>query len=94
MREQALEFCNKVKAKEVENFRATSLETLRHMVAAGIGLTLLPKLAFQQNDGIRYIPFSGKKPSRSLHMIWRKTTHKSQLFSDIAGIIRKQMTVV
>ncbi|EKD72964.1 MAG: LysR protein, partial [uncultured bacterium] len=45
MREQTLALCHKMHAAETQDFRATSLETLRHMVAAGNGVTLMPKLA-------------------------------------------------
>jgi LysR family hydrogen peroxide-inducible transcriptional activator len=42
LRDQALEVCNRAHAQESQDYRATSLETLRQMVAAGHGVTLLP----------------------------------------------------
>ena len=45
LRDQALDVCRLAGASERRNFRATSLETLRQMVAAGVGVTLLPQLA-------------------------------------------------
>ena len=45
LRDQALEVCRMSGARERAGFRATSLETLRQMVAAGMGMTLLPELA-------------------------------------------------
>ena len=45
LRDQALEVCSRIDVKESEDYRATSLETLRQMVAAGLGITLLPELA-------------------------------------------------
>jgi len=39
--------CSRVGVREAEGFRATSLETLRQMVVAGLGLTLLPELAVE-----------------------------------------------
>ena len=44
LRNQALEVCERAGTEE-QDFRATSLETLRQMVAAGFGITLLPRLA-------------------------------------------------
>ncbi|MGH8242814.1 MAG: LysR substrate-binding domain-containing protein, partial [Steroidobacteraceae bacterium] len=44
LRDQALEVCERAGTEE-QDFRATSLETLRQMVAAGLGITLLPRLA-------------------------------------------------
>ena len=43
--DQAMGFCFEAGADEDTHFRATSLETLRNMVAAGSGITLLPALA-------------------------------------------------
>ncbi len=47
LRDQALDVCHMAGADERDGFRATSLETLRQMVAAGVGITLLPMLAVQ-----------------------------------------------
>jgi LysR family hydrogen peroxide-inducible transcriptional activator len=73
LRAQALEVCHMTGAGEQE-FRATSLETLRHMVAAGSGITLIPKMAMQKGDGIVYIPFAKPAPSRTIGLVWRKTS--------------------
>lgn len=91
MREQALSLCYRVKAKENQNFRATSLETLRHMVAAGLGITLIPKLACRKNDGIVYIPFKGVKPVRTLGLVVRNTSAKKVLLEKVAAEIQMEM---
>lgn len=88
LREHALALCHKMNAVEASNFRATSLETLRHMVAAGIGITLMPKLACRANDGITYIPFSTPKPKRTLGLIWRKSSAKKALLKDVSRTIK------
>ncbi|MDW1811703.1 DNA-binding transcriptional regulator OxyR, partial [Vibrio sp. Vb2362] len=59
LRDQALGFCFAAGAKDDERFKATSLETLRNMVAAGAGITLLPQLSIpneKQKDGVCYVP--------------------------------------
>lgn len=89
MREQTLSLCYKMKASETQHFRATSLETLRHMVAAGNGITLIPKLAQQENDGIIYIPFATAKPVRTIGLYWRNSTAKKILLESIAVEIKK-----
>lgn len=89
MREQTLDVCHKIKASETQNFRATSLETLRHMVAAGNGITLMPKLAQRSNDGIAYIPFSSPKPTRSIALYWRASTAKTVLLAEMSEQIKK-----
>lgn len=88
MREQALAFCQKSNANEKQNFRATSLETLRHMIAAGVGMTLMPKLACDANNNISYIPFDSPKPTRSIGLAWRETTVKHHLLVEIANYIK------
>lgn len=97
LREQALALCQRLNANENQNFRATSLETLRHMVASGVGMTLMPKLACDANNNIAYIPFSAPKPVRSINLAWRNTTAKHHVLLEIANyiktILHKQKTV-
>ena len=88
LREQALSFCFQVSAVENQRFRATSLETLRHMVASGVGMTLMPKLACHANDSVAYIPFKTPKPNRSIGMVWRASTARQQALKEIAAVIR------
>ncbi len=51
LRDQALEVCSRIDVREAEDFRATSLETLRQMVVAGLGITLLPETAVDSPFG-------------------------------------------
>lgn len=55
--------------------QGTSLETLRHMVASGLGLTIVPASAgdyrLYDNDTLREIPFAGKPPYRRVTLVWR-----------------------
>ena len=88
LRDQALDVCTQVGAVENLNFSATSIETLRHMVVAGIGVTLIPELARQENDGMRYIPFAGEAPSRRIGLAWRNTSTRELLLGPLAALIR------
>ncbi|QDQ38906.1 DNA-binding transcriptional regulator OxyR [Legionella geestiana] len=88
LREQALVVCHKAYATELKSFRATSLETLRHMVASGVGITLMPKLACRPNDGVCYIPFSSPVPRRTIGLIFRETTAKKNLMEQLAESIK------
>ncbi len=78
LREQALEVCRLSGAKEKSEFRATSLETLRQMVAANVGMTLLPMLAVKppvvQSQNIHLLGFSDSHPSRQIAMLWRRSS--------------------
>jgi len=75
LRDQALEVCGRVGATERGGFRATSLETLRQMVGAGVGVTLLPELAVRppvaSPEGIRLLRFAEPVPHRRIAMVWR-----------------------
>ncbi len=92
LREQALALCHKVNVAENQNFRATSLETLRHMVASGLGMTLIPRLACKENDGVTYLPFSGSKPSRTIGIVWRKSSAKEKLLKDTVMRLKKMIS--
>jgi LysR family hydrogen peroxide-inducible transcriptional activator len=86
LRDQALSLCRTVGASEVTHFRATSLETLRHMVASGIGMTLMPKLACLPTANISYVAFCEPKPMRNIGLVWRASSTKARLFEDIAKV--------
>lgn len=87
LREQALEVCTLSGAGEKEGFRATSLETLRQMVAAGVGITLLPMLAVQPpvpvSPHIRLLPFKAPVPTRRIALYWRKSSVRGGFLRDI-----------
>ncbi len=93
MREQALSVCRLVGAAEMAGFRATSMETLRQMVAAGVGVTLLPELAVQApvalSDGVRLLRFVEPVPRRTIAMFWRETTPYASVLREIADVVRR-----
>jgi LysR family hydrogen peroxide-inducible transcriptional activator len=78
LRDQALEVCSRIDVREAEDFRASSLETLRHMVVAGLGVTLMPELAvespFGSQRGLVVRQFSKPAPARTVGAVWRKST--------------------
>ena len=78
LRDQALDVCRLAGAQEKSGFRATSLETLRQMVAAGVGVTLLPALSVHepiaQSPNIQLVPFRDPAPSRQIALVWRKSS--------------------
>ena len=79
-------------AGEKTGFRATSLETLRQMVAANVGITLLPILAVKppasQAANVDLIEFAGTPPSRRIAMVWRKSSSTSPFLEKLADVIR------
>jgi LysR family hydrogen peroxide-inducible transcriptional activator len=92
LRDQALEVCSLAGAGEKEGFRATSLETLRQMVAAGVGVTLLPMLAVKPpvptSASIRLIGFRDP-PMRRLAMVWRRSSAMSAFLQQVAAVLRE-----
>lgn len=58
-------------------FEGSSLETIRHMVASGIGLTVLPRASVGDmrapNGMLAFVPFADPAPSRRVVIAWRKS---------------------
>ena len=91
LREQALDVCRLTGAQERTGFRATSLETLRQMVAAGVGVTLLPALSVHapivQPANIRLVPFTAPAPSRQIALVWRKSSALDAFLRTLADTV-------
>jgi LysR family hydrogen peroxide-inducible transcriptional activator len=91
LRDQALEVCSRVGTHEKQDFRATSLETLRQMVATGAGITLLPELAgrgaYGNARGVVIRPFARPAPVRHVGAVWRKTTARRAAIEAVCEII-------
>lgn len=92
LRDQALKVCHKANASETKGFQATSLETLRHMVASNVGITLIPALAERKGDGIHYLSFMNPKPSRMIGMSWRSTSARTVVLEHMTKVIRNLMS--
>lgn len=87
-RDQALEICYTAGAKEKQNFRGTSLETLRQMTLAGSGITLLPELAIRQDSQLVNIPFKSPAPNREIGLIFRQGSPRQDTFEKLASLIQ------
>jgi LysR family hydrogen peroxide-inducible transcriptional activator len=79
-RDQVLDICNVVRAKERSSLARTveggSLETIRQMVASGVGVTVLPSTSIGAGgtgDLIRIVPFSRPAPTRRVGLAWRRS---------------------
>lgn len=88
LRDQALEVCQMVGAEEKMDFHATSMETLRQMVAANTGITLMPCLAVKPpvapTENVTIQAFEDPAPKRTIAMIWRKSTPLGGFFEKLA----------
>lgn len=90
LRDQALGFCFAAGAKDDERFKATSLETLRNMVAAGSGITLLPQLSVPKEktkDGVCYLQAHDPVPSRKIVLAYRPGSPLRKRFEELAKTI-------
>jgi len=73
-RDQVLEACPKVSAPDSDAQLGHSLETIRSMVASGLGISVLPESATlppHANDMIHVLPFSDPVPYRRIGLAWR-----------------------
>ena len=93
LRDQALDVCHMAGAGEKSGFRATSLETLRQMVAANVGITLLPILAVKPPVApVRHmalLPFRAPAPSRRIAMVWRRSSAMGEFLGRLAEVFRE-----
>lgn len=93
LRDQALDVCNRIDVEEKQDFRATSIETLRQMVASGAGVTLLPELATRgihaHTRGVAVRPFAKPTPTRTIGAIWRKSSPRHLAIEQVAQVIRE-----
>jgi len=92
LRDQALDVCRLSGAQEQSEFRATSLETLRQMVLAGLGVTLMPALAARgmapYADKLHLLRFEDSSPSRQIGLFWRRTSAMAPLLKELAEVLR------
>ncbi|MDP8985655.1 MAG: LysR substrate-binding domain-containing protein [Pseudomonadota bacterium] len=95
LRDQALEVCSRIDIREAEDFRGTSLETLRQMVVAGLGITLLPETAvespFGSQRGLTIRPFAKPPPTRTVGAVWRKSSTRAAAISAVCDVLEKVM---
>lgn len=96
LRDQALMFCSLQQVDAVSTFGATSLSTIVEMVAAGLGITLLPEVCLgveSRNRDIKLIRFADPEPSRSLGLAWRRSSPRGDDFKALAALVAKAGSV-
>ena len=89
LRDQALALCGAMGAAERRH--ATGLETLRHMVAAGAGYSIVPTLAAVPHvmlDGlVSYTPFDDADAGRTIALVWRASDPRSDQYDLLADFL-------
>ena len=90
-RDQALSFCSMQTVRPWEGLDGSSLSTLVQMVGMGLGVTLLPEMAVDveaRSAAVDVVSFAEPQPSRTIGIIWRKTSPLSDQLMQIAELVR------
>ena len=97
-RDQVLEVCPEMSRFSTtgdgiaRTFEGSSLETIRHMVASGIGITVLPQASVPdmnvQDGMLRFIPFQAPEPSRRVVLAWRKSFTRTAAIDAVCDAVR------
>ena len=81
-RDQVLDLCTQAGQGGPQVLEGSSLETIRHMVASGVGITVMPATAVDaipKNDPLlRVRPFAEPQPSRRVGLVWRASFPRHQ----------------
>jgi LysR family hydrogen peroxide-inducible transcriptional activator len=91
-RDQALAFCRMNAALPRELLDGSSLSTLVQMVGAGIGVTLIPDMAVPvetRSARVAIAQFEPPRPSRTIGMVWRRTSPLARQMRQIADLVRE-----
>ena len=81
-----------------KSFEGSSLETIKHMVAAGMGVTLVPRLSIpkealvakpkrQEEAFVKYLPFEGDPPVRRVVLAWRRSFTRYEAIAALRNAI-------
>lgn len=93
-RDQALSFCDGGQrgAPPRDLLDASSLSTLVQMVEAGLGVTLVPEMAVAvetRSASVSIARFDAAPPSRTIGMVWRRTSPLARRLSEITDVVRR-----
>jgi LysR family hydrogen peroxide-inducible transcriptional activator len=92
LRDQALSVCRNIDPRRLKSFGATSLSTVLQLVAAGQGVTLIPRIAIDvglfRDPRLTLVRFAEPEPSRVIGVAWRKSSPRARDFRTLAELIR------
>ncbi len=91
LRDQSIQYCQRIGKQHDTSFSATSLSTIIAMVALGKGISLVPSLAQRQtqHQAVNLLNFKSKPPSRTVAMYWRKSLKRDEIFKQLGQIIQR-----
>ena len=97
LRTQVLTVCDRLGLPEATDVRATSLTTLAHMAAGGLGVTVLPAMSLGAGSGLvgpaaplRAVRFQGRAPFRTIGLAFRPTTARRVEIEAVADVLRRR----
>jgi LysR family transcriptional regulator, hydrogen peroxide-inducible genes activator len=72
-----------------KSFEGSSLETIKHMVAAGMGITVVPQLSvpLDAQPYLRYVPFAEPVPTRRVVLAWRRSFPRYEAIAALRNAI-------
>ena len=95
LRDQTIQVCPSNRRGKFREFHATSLETLRHLVATGFGYSLIPQLAVQGDSRLKnlitYRPFEGKPVGRTIVLVCRERFGRMADIDALVNFIRENL---
>ena len=102
MRDQVLESCSKLASRQrilglANTLQGSSINTIRHMVASGLGISVLPSSALTDNDHLLFsiIPFEPTAPNRRIVLASRRNFVRPQALQALRqAILKSQLTGV
>jgi len=92
-RDQVLDACPDCREPDAEQQprAGSSLETIRHMVASGLGITVLPQSSIDESRDepplLETRPFAGEPPSRRIALVWRKSFPRPRAIAALRAAI-------
>lgn len=93
LRDHAMAACSWEGARNINEFGATSLSTIVHMVANGLGITLLPEMAIKagitRGTDLVTLPLSKNSPPRDIGLVWRKTSGRKEEFTLLGQFLKE-----
>ena len=71
------------------SFEGSSLETIKHMVASGMGVTVVPALSVPHDGSphLRFVPFSDPVPTRRVVLAWRRSFTRYEAIAALRNAI-------
>ncbi|MBX3334561.1 MAG: LysR family transcriptional regulator [Nitrospira sp.] len=89
-RQQVLQACPELSRSDAEGWQGNSLETIRQMVASGLGITVMPCSALTskyQNKGLIAIKIADPVPGRRIGLAWRRGFTRPQVINVIRSAV-------